>query len=519
MDQDEIAFGPFRLHLTRRQLDRDGVPIRLGSRALDLLRVLALAKGELVTKNELMAQVWPGSIVCENNIQVQVASLRRTLGDDAAAGPHILTVPGRGYRLAGLGSLRTPAITGETTESQPSPSDMPSIAVLPFLNMTSDPEQGYFADGVVEEIITALSHFAGLFVISRGSSFSYRGSGVDIRQVGRELGARYLLEGSIRRDGKRVRIVGQLIESKTGAQLWADRFDTEGDGIFQLQERLASNVVGAIAPRLEHAEIERAKRKPPGSLDAYDYYLRGLDRFHEWTREGNREALRYFHKAAEIDPSFATAYGMAALCYAQRVMNGGKLERREDVAEAVHLADVAVKLGSHNSVALTSAGIAYSRVVGDVDVGGALIDRALALNKNSSQAWYDHGFVKSCKGEPEAALESIRRVVRLNPLDPLMYMVHTGTSLGHFLARRYDEASACANQAVALNPRFLPALRMAAASYALAGQANKAKTAMARLRKLDPSLRVSHIKSILPLRQAEDSNRYAEGLRIAGLPV
>ena len=260
--------------------------------------------------------------------------------------------------------------------------DKPSIAVLPFQNMSGDPEQEYFADGIVEEIITALSRMRWLFVIARNSSFTYKGRAVDVKQVGRELGVRYVLEGSVRKAANRVRITGQLIDASTGAHLWADRFDGALEDIFDLQDQVTASVVGAIAPKLEQAEIERAKRKPTESLDAYDYYLRGMASFHQGTREANDEALPLFYRAIELDPDFASAYGMAAWCYAQRKMNGWVTDRAQEIAETARLARRAAELGKDDAVALCAGGFALAYVVGDLDDGGAMIDRALVLNPN-----------------------------------------------------------------------------------------------------------------------------------------
>lgn len=516
MDQDKVSIGRFRLDLARRALSRDGTPVPLGSRALEILCVLAGAKGEVVSKDELMDRVWPGSVVEENTIQVHISALRKALDEVSTGQRHVVTVPGRGYRLVGMDP--SASISAPDESAGPALPDRPSIAVLPFQSMSADPEQEYFADGVVEEIITALSRFSGLFVIARNSSFAYKGRTIDVKQVGRELGVRYVLEGSVRRDGERVRITGQLIDAATGVHLWADRFDGKLEDIFGVQDQVTASVVGAIAPKLERAEIERAKRKPTESLDAYDYYLRGRASFHQWTREGNNDALRLFNRAVEIDPDFAAAYGMAALCYAQRVANGWMADRQQETSKAALLAERAVELGRDDAVALSSAGIARLRVVGDIDAAATFIERALALNPNLAQAWYGASFVRNCSGEPELALQCLNHAMRLSPIDPLMYNLHTGAALAHFLAGRYDEAASWAERALLDNPHFYPALRMAAASHALAGRLEQARNAVARLRHLDPALRVSNLREILPLRRAGDSARYAESLRMAGLP-
>jgi TolB-like protein/Tfp pilus assembly protein PilF len=402
-------------------------------------------------------------------------------------------------------------------EPPPLPSK-PSIAVLPFVNMSDDPKQEYFSDGVVEEIITALSRFRHLFVIARNSSFTYKGRAVDVKQIGRELGVRYVLEGSVRKAGNRVRIAGQLVDAATGSYLWADRFDGALEDIFDLQDQVTASVVGAIAPKLEEAEIERARRKPTESLDAYDYYLRGVACVHRWAKEASAEALRLFNKAIELDPDFAAAYGMAARCYSQRKVSGWMADRERETADAEQLARRAAELGRHDAVALFTAGMALAYVVGDLDEGAALIDRALALNPNLAWAWLFSGWVRAWLGEPEEAIEHEARAMRLSPHDPVFFNMQAGTALAHFIAGRYAEASSWAELAVREQPNHLIATCTAAASSALLGRAAEAQKAMARVRQVDPALCISNLKDLIPIRRPDDLARWAEGLRKAGLP-
>ena len=396
----------------------------------------------------------------------------------------------------------------------------PSIAVLPFTNLSSDPEQEYFADGMVDDIITALSHFKALFVIARNSSFTYKGRAVDVKQVGRELGVRYVLEGSVRKAANRVRITGQLVDTATGAHLWADRFDGGLGDVFDLQDQVTESVVGAIAPALEKAEIERAKRKPTESLDAYALYLRGLPRFYQVaSRQANEEALRLFNSAIELDPDFASAYGRAAHCYAIARANGWISVTPNEIAEVTRLAQRAVELGKDDAIALATAGWALVYVVRDLAVGAALIDRALVLNSNLAEAWSFGGWVKNWLGEPELAIERFARAMRLSPLDPSLLRMPSGTAHAHFFLGRYDEAASWAAMALQDNPDYQPGLRIAAASNAMAGRLEQAHKAVARLRLLNPTLRVSTLKDVLgPVKRAEDLLRYEEGLRQAGLP-
>ncbi|APG08709.1 MULTISPECIES: adenylate/guanylate cyclase domain-containing protein [Bradyrhizobium] len=398
--------------------------------------------------------------------------------------------------------------------------DKPSIAVLSFTNMSGDPEQDYFADGMAEDVITALSHFKALFVIARNSSFTYKGRAVDVKQIGRELGVRYVLEGSVRKVANRVRITGQLVDSATGAHLWADRFDGGLGDIFALQDQVTESVVGAIAPAVEKAEIERAKRKPTESLDAYALYLRGLAGFYQFAnRQANDEALRLFNSAIELDPDFASAYGRAASCHVYAKGEGWISNTANEIAEVTRLARRAVELGKDDAIALAASGWALAYVVRDLGVGAALIDRALVLNSNSADAWYCGGWVKLWLGEPELAIERFAHAMRLNPLDPWAMAMRSGTAHAHFFLGRYDEAASWAAMALQDKPDHQAGLRIDAASNAMAGRPEQARKAVARLRQLNPALHVSTLKHVLgPYRRAEDVSRYEEGLRQAGMP-
>jgi tetratricopeptide (TPR) repeat protein len=357
-----------------------------------------------------------------------------------------------------------------------------------------------------------------LLVVARNSSFTYKGQAVDVKQVGRALGVRYVLEGSVRKAAHRVRITAQLIATATAAHLWADRFDGTLENIFELQDRVSASVVGAIAPKLEQFEIERAKRKPTESLDAYDYYLRGMASVHRWTDAAISDALRLFYRAIELDPDFASAYGMAAWCYARRKANGWMSDVEQELAETERVARRAVELGKDDAVALCTAGYALARATGDLDDGAAFIDRALVLNPNLFTAWLSSGWVKSYIGEPDAALSCLSHAMRLSPLDPFLFGVQEGIAFAHLFTGRYDEASSWAEKAIRENPTWVPAWRTAAASHALAGRLERARRAMARMCQLDPELRVSKLKDTIPLRRAEDLAKFAEALRKAGLP-
>jgi TolB-like protein len=518
-------FEDFVLDTDQRELRRGPAVVPIAPLAFDLLEFLIRNRERVLMRDDLIASIWNGRIVSESALNSCVNAARSAINDTGEEQRLVRTVPRKGLRfVCAVREMQKPeaSVAGEAVTEQPRPAlslpDLPSIAVLPFTNLSGDPEQDYFADGMVEEIITALSRLRWLLVIAHNSSFTYKGRPVDVRQVGRELGVRYVLEGSVRKSANRLRIIGQLIDASTGAHIWADRFDGASEDIFDLQDQVTASVVGAIAPKMEQAEIERARRKPTEYLDAYDYYLQGMTKVHQATKHANGEALQLFCKAIELDANFASAYGMAAWCYALRKMNGWMTDRATEIAETARLARQAVDLGKDDAVALSMGGFALAYVVGEIEDGAAFIDGALVLNPNLAAGWLLSGWINIYLGEPEVVIERATRVMRLSPLDSFTFLIaSTQIAAGHFFAGRYDEASLWAQKGFRQQPNWAIAARMAAASSALAGRLDLAHEAMARLRQIDPTLRVSDIRQI-PHRRPEDAARYEEGLRKAGLP-
>jgi tetratricopeptide (TPR) repeat protein len=322
----------------------------------------------------------------------------------------------------------------------------------------------------------------------------------------------------VRKAEGRVRITGQLIDATTGINLWSERFEGKIDNIFELQDQMTANVVGAIAPQLERAEIERAKHKPTESLDAYDYYLRAMANLHFGTREAVDEALRLFHKAIERDSEYAAAYAMAAWCHLWRKINGWMNDRALEMADGARLARRAVELGKDDAVALTRAGSALSHLAGDLDGSVALLDRAKMLNPNLAAAWFLGGFARVWRGDPDGAIAHFTQAMRLSPLDPEMYRMQAGMAVAHLFAKRFDEASSWATKSFRDLPTFLIVVAFIAASHALAGRTDEARRAMQHLRQLDPTLRISNLTDYLPIRRPQDLAVFADGLRQAGLP-
>jgi adenylate cyclase len=396
--------------------------------------------------------------------------------------------------------------------------DKPSIAVLPFQNMSGDPEQEYFADGMVEEITTALSRFHWLFVIARTSTFAYKGRTVDVKRVGRELGVRYVLEGSVRKSSNRVRITGQLIDAATGAHLWADRFDGSLENIFELQDQVASGVVGAIDPKLLGAEMARVKRKAPADLNAYDCFLRASDLIYRWTDESHEEALRLLYQAIELDPEYAQAYAFAAWCYIWRCSRARVLDAEQE-SEAKRLAREAIKFGRDDGFSLAWGGFAlgiFARTIAEVREGLSFIDQALLLNPNLARSWNLSGWVRTWLGEPEIAIEHLERAMRLSPLDFAFHAMEAATAHAHLRAGRYQEAMTWAENALRDQPNNGEALSAIAIANVLAGDIDKGQAAMKRLLQIAPNRRISNY--FLPHVPPERRVLIGDILRKAGMP-
>ncbi len=515
-------FEDYAFDTDRRELHRGADVVSVAPQVFDLLDYLIRNRERVVSKDELINAIWNGRIVSEAALTTRLNVARSAIGDSGEQQRLVKTLPRKGFRFVGQvreSRGRTGAVIDDHPAEPPKPAlalpDKPSIAVLPFQNLSADPEQEYFADGVVEDITMALSRFHWLFVIARNSSFTYKGRAVDVKQVGRELGVRYVLEGSVRKAGNRIRIAGQLIDAETGAHLWADRFEGALEDMFDLQDHVTASVVGAIAPKLQHAEIKRARPKPTENQDAYDYYLRGLAKLRLWrTKEVNGAALQLFLNAIELDPGLACAYGMAAWCYTQRKARGWMIEREHESAEAIRLARTAVHLGANDPVALCMGGYALAFVAHEFDDAVTFMDRGLAINPNFAQGWRLSAWLMVWRGQPDLALEHAAHGIRLSPLDPFKANVQVAMAYADFLAGRYDAAAEKAMH----ESTFLPAFCISAASNALAGRLEPAQKAMARALEWNPDLRASNLSDLAPFRRAEDLALFTKGLRKAGLP-
>ena len=457
----------------------------------------------------------PGGICVSGRVHADVAG-KLDVGFEDMGERHVKNIsrPVRVFR-AQIGVPK--AAAAETTPSLPLP-DKPSLAVLPFQNMSGDPEQEYFADGMVEEITTAISRLPWLFVIARNSSFTYKGRVVDVKQVARELGVRYVLEGSVRKAGNRVRITGQLIDATTGNHIWADRFDGALDDIFDLQDRVSSSVVGAIEPKLRQSEIERASRKPTESLDAYDLYLRALAQSYRFSEEGLAQAVSLLRQALAIDPSYAPAAAFVGWCRMfQRVQGWGAVSEAE-VAEGVSLARQALEAARDDPEVMWQTAYPLFYFTGETALAEAVLDRALMLNSNAATAWICRGNIHALRNQPEAAMEDLDRAQRLSPFDPFGYVNAWGFAIAHIAAGRFEQAIQWADRALHDQPRFIIAIRAKIAANAHLGRLDEARAECARMLALYPGLTIAAFRASAASFAPEFVERYVTGLRLAGLP-
>ncbi len=428
--------------------------------------------------------------------------------------------PIRAYQATALGEANEPAIArlDDIANSPPMP-DKPSIAVLPFENMSGDPEQEYFADGMVEEIITALSRFKSLFVIARNSSFTFKGRAVDIKEVGRRLGVRYVLEGSVRKALGKVRIAGQLIDAVTGAHIWADRFERELTDVFALQDEVTVAVVSAIQPKLFQTEIAMATRRRPENLTAYDFYLRARQQFYLATHEGLAEAIRLAHRALELDPRFGLVAALAGVRHMQNLTWGYAIDPQFDREEAIRLLRLALSIDDGDPETLAYASVISAFMIGDCESEMEMADRAVALNPNSFEAWNCRGWVYRNAGLPEEALRSFERAMRMSPVDPELHQSFVGMGYAFIELGRFDEAVVAGKKAQRQNPFFPGTYRCLASAFAHLGRDAEAREAAARVLEFDPAFSMSAWIARAPGLGGQSSSKVLiEGLRKAGLP-
>ncbi len=449
--------------------------------------MLAAAKGDVVSKDDLMTHVWPGLVVDENTIRVHVSALRKALDEGTSGQTHLMTVPGRGYRLVGVKPQPSVADGGADSASTPAPLDKPSIAVLPFLNMSGDPEQDYFADGMVDEIITGLSRIKWLSVISRNSTFISKNKPVVIKEIAEKLGARYVLEGGVRKSGSRVRITAQLIDAQTDAHLWAEQYDRVLDDVFALQDEITMCVVGAIEPSVRKAEIDRVRRKRPYNLSAYDLVLRVLPSFFAQMAKDFATAIPLLEKALELQPDYGAAHAFLGWFLHRRFV----LERREDDrVAAIQHARMAITHGNDDATALAVAAhvIAYD----DHDTATALklFDRALELSNSNVLALSLSAIALAWIGKTELSMERASRAIQLSPFDSYNFRPHYALAIAYFYKRQYKNAVDAAQNAVDYNPHFCAARAVLVAALLRIGRTMDAKAAAREVLECEPTFTI-----------------------------
>jgi TolB-like protein/Tfp pilus assembly protein PilF len=478
MTSNEIRFGRFALDLVRRRLACAGQPVKLSSRALDILCELAAAPGEVVSKDRLMEKIWPGRIVEENAIQVHVSALRKALESGSDGQSYVVTVPGRGYRLVGIERSAAPAAQPISGGLAPRGT---SVAVLRFANLSGDPGQDYFADGIVEDIITGLSRIGGLSVVASTSSFLFGADSDDLANVGRKLGCRYLVQGSVRRADSRIRITARLVESETGVSLWAERYDRRFDDIFEIQDAMAMSLIGALEPNLRKVEINRVRRERPHSLDAYDLVLRALSSMRTTMPSGAGEAIPLLQKALELEPDYAAAQAQLARCFQIRFSRNGLNEA--DRMTAVRYAHAATR--SDDATALGAAALVLWFADPDFATAFEVFERALSISSSNVVALGNSAFAHAFMGNGKIALQLAQRALEVSPFDTLI--AHMAIAVTELHAGRFDEALKAAARATEANPSFSVPQVLKTIALVRLGRIEEAKSAAERVLSLDPT--------------------------------
>lgn len=518
MKNEKISFGRFWLDLGQRELRRDGAVVRLHPRALDILCTLAAAKGDVVGKDALMAQLWPGRIVGEGNLYVHVSGLRNAMDEHGEGHSYIVTVPSRGYRLTGLVSASyADRVASPTPQPLPLPlPDKPSIAVLPFLSLSGDPQQEYLADGIAEDIIAALVRYPSLFVTARNSSFAYKSRSVDARQMGQELGARYLLEGSVRALGNRTRITAQLIEAATGKHVWAECYDRKlADGL-AAQDKISKAITIRAAGVIAAAERRRALRIARRDLDAWGAYQTGLWHLYSTAPRENILAQQYFRQAIDIDPLFAGGYKGLAWACAQAAGVHATHTPTELYQSVEELARKAVALDADDAEAYATLSEALLWKRGDY--GEALIEaeRAVALSPNLPYTYLTLASTLIFGGRVQRGLVAVKTALRIDPYDPLLPHRLNLLAVGLYFAGRYSAAAEAAKRAILSSPEFPNSYRWLAASLGRLGKTGVAQEALHKAIAIAPASFELYAHQRVPWQRPEDSAHMLQGLHEAG---
>ncbi len=512
-----FIFSEHSLDTDRRELHRGAEAVALEPQVFDLLVYLVENRERVVNKDDLLGSIWGGRIVSDSTLTSRINAARKAIGDSGEEQKLIRTIARKGFRFVGEARCST---AGELAQAEPPRAalplpDRPAIAVLPFTNMTDDPAQEYFSDGISEDIITALSKLRWFFVIARNSSFTYKGKAVHLTQIAQELGVGYLVEGSVRKAGERVRITVQLNDVATGSHIWAERYDRGLADVFAVQDEITEAIVAAIEPQLYAAENFHAQRKPPGSLDAWDLVMRALSHYWRVTRQDNLVAQALLEKAIAIDPNYGQALGVLATSHTFSAhMGWAEMAASTPVAERSALA--AILVDSEDPWAHHALGCAYL-FTRRFDNSLAEFELALRLNPNFSMAQGYYGLALSYCGRWEEAVVAAHRALRLSPRDPFSAVYCGIAAYAHFIGRDYDEAMRFSRQAIRQRSDFVGAHRVMTAAAGMAGEADVARAALQELRRAQPNISLAWIADQMPIKLDPDREHYLEGFRRAGL--
>jgi TolB-like protein/Flp pilus assembly protein TadD len=527
-----FLFGDYSLDAARRELCRRGESVPVEPQVFDLLLNLIEHRDRVVTKDDLLAAVWGGRIVSESTLNNRVNAARQAIGDNGEQQKLIRTFARRGFRFVGEVRESPPGAAGAADASSPSASDVrriggaapaltlpekPSIAVLPFANMSDDPQQEYFADGMAEEIITALSHNTWLFVIARNSSFTYRGRAVDVRQVGRDLGVRYVLEGSVRKAGNLLRVAAQLIDATDGHHVWAERYERALEDLFAVQDDITHNILGAIAPGIVAAEIRRTQGKGAAELGPWERLMRAHWHVRRFTRADCDEAIRLIDELLGLQPNNAMALADLAYTLHFAAAFAWSDSPAEAFARMGEAARRAVASDDLDAAAHTSLGL-HELFSDRNDDAIRRLQRATELDPNSSFARGNLGVAYAFSGASDPAIQALQEAMRLSPRDFLMVIWYTASAWAHLSAGRLEQAAECGKRAIDCNPAFPDGHGTLAAASAHLGRETEARAALDGYMRLLPGLTASDDRLMRPFRRTEDRERFVSGLRKAGLP-
>ena len=532
------------------QLERDGRVVKLEPKTMDVLIYLANRQGEVVTREELEAALWAPAIVGYDAVSTTILKLRKAFDDDPKNPQIIETIPKRGYRLvAPVQPVAEPSVHNGAMARPYRPrnrltrlvlavlafaaigilvwsgswrgdirsdsKEVASIAVLPFANLDSGSDQAYFADGISDDLITDLTKISGLFVISRDSSFAYKGEPVDLPKVAERLGVRYLLHGSVRRSGESIRINAQLTDARSGRQLWAERYDGEAKNIFTLQDQITQQIVSSLAVKLTAAERRHLARKDTHNVAAYENFLRGEERFFHYAKKSNREARALFDKAIDLDPSFSRAYAMLGWTHVFDFMNGWSEQPESSLINSEKFATKALSLNEFLPVAHFVRGLTY-REKGEYVKALVEAQKAIDLDPNYANGYVLYATLLYYAGRPEEGLEGMKRAIQLNPHHPYNYPFHLGQA--YFVLKRYREAIDAFKHGLMTNPASERLRVWLAAAYAQAGDIDQARWEMEQARIANPDISVANFRKVFPFTDEKDLELFLDGLRKAGLP-